>query len=103
MFAIQFEIEEIHLSLNLFGHVVWSTGGKTRHPPGMAFAFDQVHPELRSILDQYITVSAGLSSVDGRIGQELPLYLQKELPVPEPQDDEEDTVEYLLAPNEYPV
>jgi Tfp pilus assembly protein PilZ len=106
--TIQFGVEELHVSLQVVGHVAWtttvpSTAGCLRHPPGMGFAFDWVHPGLRSVLDQYITVSAGLSTLDRRIGDELPPHVRKELPVPQPESESEDTVQYRIPPDEFLV
>jgi uncharacterized protein (TIGR02266 family) len=101
--TVRFRIPELHVSMEILGHVAWSTGAKSRHPSGMGFAFDAVDPDLRAILDQYVNVSAALLGVDPRIGNELPLHIRQELPIPEPEGDDEETAEYLLAPNEYPV
>jgi Tfp pilus assembly protein PilZ len=106
--TLQFRVEELNLSIQVIGHVAWTTrtppnSGGRRHPPGMGFAFDWVHPGLQSVLDQYVMVSSGLASADPRIGVELPLEVRRELPVPEPEEMDDDTVKYLVSPEELPI
>lgn len=84
---VEFEIPELRKIIKIEGKVVWTPtprsadSGKS-HPQGMAIAFDSIDPDLKRILDQYVTVSFELSSVDTRIGKELPSHVRKELPDP---------------------
>ncbi|MFH1018882.1 MAG: PilZ domain-containing protein [Pseudomonadota bacterium] len=65
------------------GTVVWtpqtSSGTGARHPMGMGIEFDDSNRDLLRLLDQYVTVSSGLRSVDTRIGFELPAHLRSAL------------------------
>ena len=91
--TLHFEIPDLRVPVEAVGHVVWtpgpgSGGAGKRHPQGMAVVFDWIDPKLRSVLDQYVTVTLGLSSVDTRIGKELHPHVRKELPVPDESSDE---------------
>jgi Tfp pilus assembly protein PilZ len=66
------------------GTVVWSPqsspGTGARHPMGMGIEFDYSDRELYHLIDQYVTVSTSLRSVDTRIGPELPAHILATLP-----------------------
>lgn len=86
--SLRFELPELSEPMEAVGHVAWSPGPQSkgagkRHPQGMAVAFDRDDQEFQRTLDQYVTVSMALASIDSRIGNELPPHIRKELPVPE--------------------
>jgi uncharacterized protein (TIGR02266 family) len=106
-FALRFDIPGLKLSINVWGRVVWAADPENytparRHPTGMAIEFENLDPDLRAVLDQFVTVSLGLASIDPRIGRELPPRLQRELPQPDTETTVPSLELDLLVPPDYP-
>jgi uncharacterized protein (TIGR02266 family) len=99
--TVRFNLRDLHLAFEIVGHVVWTTSLTPAHPPGMGFSFDWVHPKLRTLLDEFITVSSGLSAVDPRVGNEVPLQVRKEILA---SDDDTTKVDFnLMLPDDFLV